>query len=151
MHSKEVNTASKSWFSSQRISWLILFVLASVALSVALWLEPNPQGHGTHTQLGLPPCGFLVVTGLPCPGCGMTTSFSNMVRADVVAAALANPFGIPLSLATMFFIPLSILGIIRDWHVLDVFDALRFDRIALWLAFAGLISWFGRLAASFSW
>lgn len=32
--------------------------------------------------------------GLPCPTCGMTTSFSHAVRADFMAAALTQPAGL---------------------------------------------------------
>ena len=67
-------------------------------LITAATLTPSGAGHGTHTQLGLPPCGFLVYTGYPCPGCGLTTSFSHMIRLEVFGAIHANPFGILLVL-----------------------------------------------------
>src|SRR3954447_16098360 len=57
-------------------------VLAGVAvclgtvLGVACWLRPDPRGMGTHQQLGLPPCTFYLYTDVPCPSCGMTTSFT---------------------------------------------------------------------------
>ncbi|MBA4063727.1 MAG: hypothetical protein C0501_08440 [Isosphaera sp.] len=44
----------------------------------------------THTQLGMPPCGFVLATGRPCPACGMTTSFALLVRGDVGASLRAN-------------------------------------------------------------
>ena len=44
----------------------------------------------THTQLGMPPCNFVVMTGKPCPACGMTTSFALLVRGDVGASLRAN-------------------------------------------------------------
>ena len=44
----------------------------------------------THTQLGMPPCNFVVMTGKPCPACGMTTSFALLVRGDVRASLRAN-------------------------------------------------------------
>ena len=47
----------------------------------------------THTQLGLPPCNFVTLTGKPCPSCGMTTSFALLVRGDVAASARANWVG----------------------------------------------------------
>ncbi|MBI3272105.1 MAG: DUF2752 domain-containing protein [Planctomycetes bacterium] len=62
-------------------------------LAVAAWLKPDPRGFGTHEQLGLLPCGFLRATGLPCPTCGMTTSFACMVRGRFPESAAAQPFG----------------------------------------------------------
>src|SRR5262249_7596623 len=49
-----------------------LYALAMVAGAVALFataahIHPGHQLVGTHQQLGLPPCGFLLVTGFPCP------------------------------------------------------------------------------------
>jgi hypothetical protein len=52
-----------------------------------------PRTMSTHTQLGLPPCNFVVISGKPCPSCGMTTSFALLVRGDLVASARANWVG----------------------------------------------------------
>ena len=37
------------------------------------------------------PCLFREITGLKCPGCGITTFFMNMFRGDIKAAISANP------------------------------------------------------------
>src|ERR1017187_9355755 len=69
------------------MSWWVRGMLVGIALglialfSVAFSLNPY-QADGsarrmeTHKQLGLPECTFKQVTHLPCPSCGMTTSFS---------------------------------------------------------------------------
>src|ERR1051325_190260 len=62
-------------------------------LLVAAKLDPSPAGHGTHTQFGLPACGWAVVLGHPCPTCGMTTAFAWAVRGRLVASFLAQPMG----------------------------------------------------------
>jgi hypothetical protein len=41
--------------------------------------DGKPRTMSTHTQLGMPPCNFVVLTGKPCPSCGMTTSFALLV------------------------------------------------------------------------
>ena len=64
---------------------------------VARQLEPEPKGFGTHQQLGLPECLFRQMFGLSCPHCGMTTSFSYLVRGQVGSAMRANPMGIVLA------------------------------------------------------
>jgi hypothetical protein len=55
--------------------------------------DGNPRTMSTHTQLGMPPCNFVVLAGKPCPSCGMTTSFALLVRGDVLASARANWVG----------------------------------------------------------
>lgn len=37
------------------------------------------------------PCLFREITGLKCPGCGITTFFMNMLRGDIKTAISANP------------------------------------------------------------
>ena len=55
--------------------------------------DGKPRTMSTHTQLGMPPCNFVVLTGKPCPTCGMTTSFALLVRGDVRASLAANWVG----------------------------------------------------------
>src|SRR4051812_44857622 len=81
--------------------WFVRGVLLTIGLGlvtvfgVAFWLNPyqedgTPRTQATHRQLGMPPCNFLVLTGKPCPSCGMTTSFALLVRGDVGASLRAN-------------------------------------------------------------
>lgn len=74
---------------------------------VARWVNPDPRGFGTHTQLGLPDCAIQLVYSQPCPGCGMTTSFAQFVRGDFREAARANPAGLLLALVCVAMIPWS--------------------------------------------
>jgi hypothetical protein len=66
-------------------------------LLVAAWLVPSPDGFGTHQGLGLAPCAFLARTNLPCPACGMTTSFAWFARGNLVASAYVQPMGAVLA------------------------------------------------------
>jgi hypothetical protein len=66
-------------------------------LLVAARLTPSPEGIGTHRHLGLQECGFLQRTGLPCPSCGMTTSFAWFVRGNVLASLYVQPMGMVLA------------------------------------------------------
>lgn len=69
-------------------------------LGVGAWLEPAAPGHGTHTQLGLPPCGWAYVLGFPCPTCGMTTSFAHAADGNLLASFSAQPAGCLMAVAT---------------------------------------------------
>src|SRR5204863_3314928 len=78
----------------RRLGGLLVALGAAGVLGVALWLNPAPDGHGTHTQLGLPPCAWAVALNRPCPTCGMTTAFSFGVRGRLAEAFQAQPFGL---------------------------------------------------------
>ena len=74
-------------------------LLGCLAFTVAAILSPydasgRPLSHGTHRQLGLPPCAMKTLTGFPCPSCGMTTSISLFMHGDLAAASEANWAGI---------------------------------------------------------
>ncbi|MEN6493124.1 MAG: DUF2752 domain-containing protein [Thermoguttaceae bacterium] len=64
-----------------------------VPLVVAGLLKADRRGYGTHQQLGLPPCTFLVLFGHRCPSCGMTTAWSNLAQGQWHAALRANVVG----------------------------------------------------------
>ncbi|MFO0906638.1 MAG: DUF2752 domain-containing protein [Pirellulales bacterium] len=78
--------------------------------TVALWLSPDPQGYGTHRQLGLPPCSIVQWTGQRCPACGMTTSWSLLIRGRIWSATEANAGGMLLGLAALAAAPWTLLS-----------------------------------------
>lgn len=85
-----------------RLSLLAVGGLLAGVFAVAFWLNPydaggQPRTMATHTQLGMPPCNFVIMTGKPCPACGMTTSFALLVRGNVAAALHANWAGVVIA------------------------------------------------------
>jgi hypothetical protein len=64
-------------------------------------LTPSPTGMGTHTALGLDQCQFALRTGIPCPSCGMTTSFAWLARGNFPAAFYVQPMGALLGILTI--------------------------------------------------
>ena len=86
-------------------------------LAVAGSLDPDPRGLGTHQQLGLYPCSVRVMFGIRCPVCGMTTSWSNMMRGRVGAAVEANAAGALLAIAAAIFgVWAVVVGIRGRWR-----------------------------------
>lgn len=73
-----------------QLSWFIVWVIVTI---IGAFLTPSSSGHGTHQQLGLPPCPSVFMFGRLCPGCGMTTAFAATIRGDFGTAWNANPFG----------------------------------------------------------
>ena len=77
----------RSWLSlPARMLALSIAVGCLAVLVIAASLPPSRRGFSTHTQLGLQPCQFLSRTGIPCGGCGMTTSFAWFVRGNIAAS-----------------------------------------------------------------
>jgi Protein of unknown function (DUF2752) len=97
----------------QRISpWLRWLCLLSgigvmTLLAIARSLTPSPLGHGTHQQLGLPPCTSILLWNKPCPACGMTTSWALATRGDLGLAASTNVGGLLLAIIALAFFPAS--------------------------------------------
>jgi hypothetical protein len=69
-------------------------------LGLAAWLEPASAGLGTHEQIGLPECGWILSMDLPCATCGMTTAFAHAADGHLLASLAAQPFGAMLAVAT---------------------------------------------------
>lgn len=67
-----------------------------------------PRQNETHTKLGLPPCSFKLLTRVPCPSCGLTTSFALLVRGDLKNSLRANAAGTVLALFCLALIPWSL-------------------------------------------
>jgi hypothetical protein len=122
---------------------LLGLTLALVGVfSIALWLDPyrtdgSARRMETHRQLGLPPCTFYGTTGVPCPSCGMTTSFALTVRGDLLNAARANAVGMLMALTALAFIPWSLVCVFarRPFLIYSLDKALT----AVILIFLGLM------------
>ena len=95
---------------------LVVVGLGFIGLfATAAWLHPyepdgTPMRMATHRQLGLQPCSFYKATGLPCPSCGFTTSFSLLMHGDIVNSLRANCVGTLLALYWLALIPWSIIS-----------------------------------------
>ena len=139
---------TRSTSVAERVLWGCLAVGGLAVLCAALWIEPDPRGYGTHTQLGLPPCGFLTLTGFPCTGCGLTTAFSYGVRGQWWLAGTANPLGLVLFLIVCATIPISVLAVVRGWSFAAVVDRLSLNRWALAVAGCGVVVCVVRFASA---
>jgi hypothetical protein len=118
-------------------------------LAVARSLTPSEAGVGTHTQLGLEPCIMLSSMGIPCPMCGMTTTFSLMSHYRPVDAFLNQPFGVVLFLLTVLIAVYGLLEMMnprRRWLKLYQWIANKDISVlvAFFLGFMG--SWLYKIA-----
>ena len=105
----EPSSRDHSWLGQVVAFGLIL--CSGIVLGLSIYLEPDPNGFGTHRQLGLGMCTFKSLTEFPCPMCGMTTSFALMSQLSILKAILTQPFGVVLYLLNLLVLILSVLYI----------------------------------------
>jgi len=125
-----------------RLACLCLASLLGGLLFLATSVHPDPRGHGTHEQLGLPPCAFRVLLNIPCPTCGGTTSFAHFVRGQWRDAFHANSAAFVFALLSSLMTPWLLLsaatgrlhGVRRvDWAFIAVVAVLSSLGLSSWL------------------
>jgi len=111
-------------FPERRLGGPLRFATAAISLAlvfllvIAAVLKPDFRGHGTHEQLGLPPCSVVTLFQVRCPSCGMTTSWANLVRGRAVTAWKANAGGALLAILALLAAPwLLVSAMIGRWVV----------------------------------
>lgn len=124
-----------------KLIYLFVLVASTTVLALAARLSPSGRGYGTHQQLGLPPCSFVIVTGFPCPSCGWTTAFAHVAHLQVIQAFRAQPFGALLCLATALAGALAFAGLAFRARVWSLVERWPWPRIAGWGIFLLLASW----------
>lgn len=80
-------------------------------------------------------CVFLKISGLPCPGCGMTRAILSLVKLDIVSAAKYN--------ITVFFMPYIFAYVFFD------FKSKIHNCIMIGIAFVAMLNWILKLIIFF--
>lgn len=117
-------------------------LIGMTLLLTSFRLSPDPKGLGTHRQLGFPQCTFIEFFQIPCPTCGMTTSWSYLTKGRIIQAFRVNSGGTMLGILTMVTAPwLLVSGLRGFWwpgkpEMVSVFFitlAIAVVTIAQWL------------------
>ncbi|MEM7479467.1 MAG: DUF2752 domain-containing protein [Planctomycetota bacterium] len=119
-------------FLTWRIRILSAFAgsIVLTLLVIARMLTPSSSGIGTHQQLGLPPCSSIMLLQMPCPACGMTTSWAYILRGQIIASFETNSGGAMLAIIGLVYVPASCYfffigkGTRREWFSLYLAIAL---------------------------
>jgi hypothetical protein len=133
--------------SATRAKALAVLAGGIALLAAAAWLEPDPSGAGTHRQAGMPTCNMLLVTGYPCPTCGMTTAFAHTVRGQWPAAFHAQPAGFLLALATILAVVLSVTTVVSGKTWVVNWYRLRPGRTAIAIISVFAVAWVYKIVA----
>ena len=93
-------------------------------------------------RLGIsgPSCPFLLATGRPCPGCGMTRALGAFAQGDWTRALGLNPFVFVIAPLGAFLAAAALWSPLRSWTL----DRLRRHDIGLtaffWLGLAAYLA-----------
>ncbi len=86
--------------------WVLLGSALFIAIGFVVlgrFISPDERGFGTHERLGMPPCRMLQWSGVPCPGCGVTTSVSLAANGRFLDSIANQPFGFVCALLALAF------------------------------------------------
>jgi hypothetical protein len=120
---------------------MVIALACATVLGLAAWMTPSPTGIGTHSQLRLPPCGWIVMMDMPCPTCGMTTAFSHAAHGQIVASFLSQPMGCLLAIATAMTLWISLLVAVTGSPIARYFGRMCGARSAWIVAAMILVAW----------
>ena len=144
-YSQQIGPIWFPWYARAALGLVGFGLLALLALAV--WLEPDPRGFGTHQQLGLPPCTFEVLFDCRCPSCGMTTSWSYLVRGQLLNSLRANCGGTMLALVTSLLAPWMVLSALAGRWVLRSPDERVVLAVAVTISLVTLVDWTVRIVS----
>jgi hypothetical protein len=136
-----VRTRSNQAERSDRLIAGVVAAACLALLTLSALITPSAEGHGTHTQLGLPPCGFAMAFNRPCPTCGMTTSFAHAVRGELGSAVVAQPFGAALAIAASIVFWLCLHTAVTGSRVASMLVGLLATRVLWGIAAAAAAAW----------
>lgn len=76
---------------SRTNSWIMFFIITIILMGMHFWQPPE---HNLFIT-----CYFKKMTGLPCPGCGITRSLCAMAKGDFVHSLKFHPLGLLIFIA----------------------------------------------------
>lgn len=111
-------------------------LLGVLGIGIAAVLPASRIDHGPVL------CPFRRLTGLPCPGCGMTRSWVHLMHGQWHAALWANPFGVVAMVAVVALAVDVVVCRLRGRPAPDLNHLLRTPParvvVAAWLAFSAV-------------
>ncbi len=106
----------------------------AAAIVAAFWFSPD------HIEDGPVICPFRRLTGLPCPGCGLTRSWVYLAHGQWSDSLSAHPFGVIAAGLTVALVVAVVAARVRRRRPPDLDRLVRrpwaLALIGAWLAFA---------------
>lgn len=126
------NWSTRAW---RRLADDPLYLLSWGVVVAAFLLPADLLEHLPST------CLVHNVTGLPCPGCGLTRSFVAATHLDLGAAFARHPFGPLLLAATIVVLVAKPAGRRLDAWLAGVWSSRRAVRWTAYAIAAGWVIW----------
>lgn len=95
-----------------------LAIIGVIGLAIARWVP-------IATMIPFWGCGFRKLTGIPCPGCGLTRVADRVAHFNVLGAFKANPLG---TVAALLFAGAIVTSVAHLLFKLPVPELLMTDR-----------------------
>jgi hypothetical protein len=114
--------AVRSWLPTAPISTACGLVAATAYVAA---VDPAERGV-------FPPCPFRSVTGLWCPGCGLTRATHHLLHGDVLGALRFN------ALTPIVLTLIAVLWV--DWYARSIGKRPMLGRIPGWATAAGIVA-----------
>lgn len=130
-----------TWLLGSWIGVVLFVVLGRI-------VEPDSRGFGTHERLGLPACRLKATTGLPCPGCGVTTSLTLASQGRVAESLRNQPMGLLLAIALPLFALWALVQHLRGADVGATMGAFFTGRVVLLGGAVFVAAWIYKLAST---
>ena len=104
---------------AHRVLLAIAAMILVTLIALAAFVEPDPEGFGTHTRLGFTECFVVRQWGVRCPSCGMTTAWARLLNGDILGAVAANAGGVVLCVLAVVAMPwlLATAATGRWWYL----------------------------------
>ncbi|UCD29240.1 MAG: DUF2752 domain-containing protein [Planctomycetota bacterium] len=118
---------------------------AGILILTAAHLVPSSKHMGTHQQLKLPPCGFVVITGFPCPTCGMTTAYAYTIRGRFFEALRSQIAGFIIALATAGIGLMAVIGAATGYRPAINWYRINPTNMVWWLATLLILAWAAKI------
>jgi hypothetical protein len=134
--------------------WVLLAGALSGVLGIALLgvlVDPDPRGFGTHEKLGLAPCRTIEWWNIPCPGCGVTTSVTQIAHGDFLGAFVTQPFGWVVVGGALVAALWALLGVARGRDLYRDLKSRDLKLAGVLAACAMVVSWIYKLAVVRGW
>ena len=105
---------------------------AFLSLIIPFFIKILNEGEALETKQSL--CPFKMLTGFPCPGCGITKSIISFYEGNILESLTYHIFGIP---AVLFCIAIIFIFIYEIFFKTNVFSQFLYNKklgIALGIA-----------------
>ena len=133
--------------ASRRFVGTVVAGACAALLLLAAWMKPSEDGLGTHQQLNMPPCGWILLMDCPCPTCGMTTAVSYAAHGNLLRSFWTQPLGFAFALATTMAMFIGTYTAATGSRVGIVLAGMWTRRATWWLIAFAMASWLFKIAA----